>query len=477
MPSTTDTARFDATGATIAIEAMVIAEPRVIEEARHWTTGRRLGEAAHASAVGNADVTAFVHEALVFGARVLASTAHTAETRLLESMVKGVGDQTAQASRQAAEITERATAEAAKAVTQVAADAKKAIVEAEVTNRKEITAAVDHATKTLAEQMQRLFGGDKAEVLERMQPLLGTFAQTLQAQVSAGTSELLSKAAKQFDPSDPTSPMAKHAAALAVSQKEFTERIEKNHNVLAHKVDELTTALKVQQATASLAKVTPIKGGSLEAQVHVLMNGIAAGLGDEYQDTTNQVGLLPRCKKGDGVLTVGGHDVRLVVEVTDSKRAGWTAYFDEAERNRAAVASLGVVRSLEQNAGQAIRVVGSRRLVVALDPETDDPELLRTVVILLRTVAMAASVRTGSEEVQTAEEKIAEALAQLAKIDAMKTLASSIQTNAAKIDSGCTAVTTSIHRLLDEALTALAGAHSSATAHEAAEPVVAAGAA
>ena len=130
MPSTTDTARFDATGATIAIEAMVIAEPRVIEEARHWTTGRRLGEAADAAAVGNADVTAFVHEALTFGARVLASTAHTADTRLLESMVKGVGDQTAQASKQATEITERATAEAAKAVTQVASDAKKAIVEA-----------------------------------------------------------------------------------------------------------------------------------------------------------------------------------------------------------------------------------------------------------------------------------------------------------------------------------------------------------
>ena len=65
----------------------------------------------------------------------------------------------------------------------------------------------------------------------------------------------------------------------------------------------------------------------------------------------------------------------------------------------------------------------------------------------------------------------------MVKIDAMKTLASSIQTSAAKIDSGCTAVTTSIHRLLDEALTAVAGAHSSATAHEAAEPVGAAGAA
>jgi hypothetical protein len=164
--------------------------------------------------------------------------------------------------------------------------------------------------------------------------LLGTFAKTLQAQVSAGTAELLAKAAKQFDPSDPTSPMAKHAAALAVSQKEFTERIEKNHDALVTKVDELTTALRVQQATTSLAKVTPIKGTSLEAQVHVLLYGIAAGLGDEYQDTTNTVGLLPRCKKGDGVLTVNAHDVRLLIEVTDSPRTNWNEYFDEAERNR-----------------------------------------------------------------------------------------------------------------------------------------------
>ena len=477
MTNPTDKARFNTNGSAIAIEAMVIDDATVLDEARHWTSGRRDAVPAEPHTVSNADVTPFVHEALVFGARVLASTAHTADTRLLERMVKGVGDQTAQASKQAAEITERATNEAARAVTQVAVDAKKAMVEAEATNRKEITATVEHATKTLTDQVQRLFGGDKAEVLERLQPLLGTFAKSLEAQVSAGTTELLSKAARQFDPSDPTSPMAKHAAALAVSQNEFTERIEKNHNVLADKVDELTTALKVQQATTSLAKVTPIKGGSLEAQVHVLMNGIAAGLGDEYQDTTSTVGLLPRCKKGDGVLTVSGHDLRVVIEATDSKRAGWNEYFDEAERNRAAVASLGVVRSVDQNAGQAIRVLGSRRIVIALDPETDDPEVLRTVVILLRTVAMAASGRTGSEEVETAEEKIAEALAQLAKIDAIKKAAGAIQGHAAKIDSGCTAVTVSIHRLLDEALTALAGTHSAATAHEAAEPVAAAGAA
>lgn len=453
-----DKARFDAKGQAIVIDTMAIDDPAVLNEARHWTTGLRGEVPDELIGVRNADVTTFVREAITLGSRVLASTAHTAETQLLETMVKGVGEQTAQAAKQAAELTERAAKDASSTVTRVATDTKRAIIEAEATNRKEITAAVGQATKTLVSETQRLFGGEHPELLERLRPLLNSFAKTLEAQVSSGTTELLAKAAKQFDPSDPSSPMAKHAAALTVSQKEFTERIEKNHHTLAEKVDELTTALKVQQATTSLANVTPIKGGSFEGQVRVLMSGIAAGLGDEYQDTTNRVGRLPRCKKGDGVLAVNDQEVRVLVEVTDSRRMAWSEYFDEAERNRGAAASLGIVRTIDQNAGQSIRVLGSRRVVLAFNPDADDPELLRTVVMLLRTVAIAASARTGSEEVQTAEEKITEALAQLAKIDTLKKLAGAIQTNAAKIDSGCTTISTSIHRLLDEALTALAGA-------------------
>ena len=45
------------------------------------------------------------------------------------------------------------------------------------------------------------------------------------------------------------------------------------------------------------------------------------------------------------------------------------------------------------------------------DPETDDYELLRTVVMVLRTAAKAASSRTGATQTATAEEKIREELA------------------------------------------------------------------
>lgn len=295
------------------------------------------------------------------------------------------------------------------------------------------------------------------ELLERLQPVLDKFSAALEKQVQTSTHDLLARATKQLDPSDPTSPMAKHAAALAEQQERFTKQIEKGQTELSAKVDALSTALKVQDAKLSLAKVTPIKGGSFEDQIHVLMNDIAAGLGDEYEDTTTKTGLVPRSKKGDGLLTVAGRGARVVVEMTDSARANWGEYFDEAERNRAASASLGVVRTAEQNSGHTIRVLGQRRVVIAYDPDEDDAAVLRTVALLLRTVAIAAAVRTGEAEIDTAEENIGEAISQLDKIDAIKKTAGSIQKGAAKIESECTSITTSIRRLLDQALVSLAG--------------------
>ena len=91
-------------------------------------------------------------------------------------------------------------------------------------------------------------------------------------------------------------------------------------------------------------------------------------------------GLRTRSKKGDGLLSVAGGDVRVVLEMTDSSRSGWSSYLQAAEDNRAALASLGLVRSPDQLSGHSVITLGARRIVLAFDPETDDPELLRVVV-------------------------------------------------------------------------------------------------
>jgi hypothetical protein len=96
--------------------------------------------------------------------------------------------------------------------------------------------------------MRKIFGGEHPEILDRLQPLLDSFAANLDKKANAGTGELLAKAAKQFDPTDPTSPMAKHAAELRASQEQLTAQLDKNHTELANKVQELSIALKIQDA-------------------------------------------------------------------------------------------------------------------------------------------------------------------------------------------------------------------------------------
>jgi len=144
--------------------------------------------------------------------------------------------------------------------------------------------------------------------------------------------------------------------------------------------------------------------------------------------------------------------------MTDSARRGWTEYFDEAERNRGAMAALGLVRTVEQNAQQSIRVLGSRRIVMAFDPEMDDPDLLRTVVMLLRTAAAAAASRADAQELATVEEKLVDALDCLAKVDDLRTISGRIGKDAEKIGLQASSAATTIRRLLTEAQTSLSGA-------------------
>ena len=148
-------------------------------------------------------------------------------------MLKDVGDKTADSTAKAAEATRQAVKDASEVVTNAADAAKKAFSEADTRTRKEFTAAIDSAKKDLNSEMRKIFGGEHPEILDRLQPLLDSFAANLDKKANAGTSELLAKAAKQFDPTDPTSPMAKHAAELRASQEQLTAQLDKNHTELA----------------------------------------------------------------------------------------------------------------------------------------------------------------------------------------------------------------------------------------------------
>lgn len=451
-------AHLDDDATALVVEHLTVRDKDVIREAQRWTTGERGPVVDDPRVLTTADLSEFVCEAVKIGAHALSATGQAQDARVLEQMLKDVGDKATDSTAKAAEATQRTVKDAADTMVKAAADAKKAITEADAATRKQFTESVTTAKTDLQNEVRKVLGGENPELLERLQPVLDKFGVDLDAKAKASVGELLAKAARQFDPSDPTSPMAKHTAALETRQQQLTERIDENHLQVVQKVDELTTALKLQEARTTIAKVSPIKGDTYENAVNSVLFGIAAGLGDEYTDTRTIVGALTRSKKGDGLLTVDGGTARVVIEMTDSPRSGWSEYFGEAERNRQAAASLGLVRTVEQNGGQSIRVLGARRIVLAFDPATDDPELVRTILMVLRTAALATASRHGAQQLATAEEKITEAVVQLDKIDDVKKIAGSIQKNAVKIEGACTGIISGIQRLLADALAALSDA-------------------
>ena len=454
-------ATFDPAGPAVVINHLTVTDAEVVSEARRWSTGQR-GATAAVDAIGDADLTGFVTQAMAVGARAIAGAGSAQDTFELERLIAEVGTRTVESSSQAADATAKATAGAAESMGKAAEAARRSIAESEAAARKGFAETVEQSTTALRGEVARLFGGENPELLAKLDPILDAAGRKMGEQAFEQTDKLLAKVSRQFDPADPTSPFAKQAAALADQQQALTASMDKNHLALVAKVDELATAVEVQKAaqsaTARTASVTPLKGATFEDEVGAFMQQIAAGLGDEYVETGGFAGTIARCKKGDGLLSVGVGPARVVVEMHDSTDGRiWNDYLDEAERNREAQASIGVVRTPAQNKGQVIRVLGQRRVIVAFDPSTDDADLLRTVVQLVRASAIAAASRRDVEGLATAEEHIQKAEVLLAGINKIRKASGSVRKSADLIDKECTSIQTGIGRHLNEALVALGG--------------------
>lgn len=451
---------YDPITPALLISDLRISELSVLAESQRWSTGRR-GDTVEPAALAGADLSAFVSQAMTIGSHAISAAGGAQDKFDLERLVHEVGARTSESSTKAGEATSAAAASAAEVFSKASATALRSISDADAATRKSFAETVASANRSLQGELQRIFGGESPELVEKLRPVLATFSRELDARVSKQTGDLLEKAARQFDPADPTSPMAKHAVELRQQQDALSLTLGQHHESITSKVDELASAVKVsfaaREAAARTAKITPLKGTTYAEGVHAVLHELATGLGDEYSDTSSMTGALARCKKGDGVLSIDGGTANVVVEMTDSARASWNDYLDEAERNRDAAASLGLVRSPAQNGGQSIRVLGSRRIVLAFDPASDGPELLRAVVQLLRVVAIAAGSRRDAEGLATAEERIAEAQRALEKVNLIRKASGSIRKGADTIDGECNSVQTTIDRVLGQALDALSG--------------------
>ncbi len=448
--------RVDAGTGALVIEALHLDDPRVMTESRYWSTGRR-GEPVDLETLATVDLSAFAVQAMTIGASAMTAAAGVEQSYGIEALVAEVEKRSTRAAVDAADRTTAAVTQATTALEKASEQAKRAVVDAGSTARRAFTESVEAARTELAGQIAALVGGDEPQLLLRLQPVLESFSRSLQERAVSQTSTLIDKVARQFDPADPASPMAQQMRALAETQAGYATTAAENQRALTEKIEELGRNLSHRKATELALARTTAKGATYEDQIHDLMAAIAAGLGDEYVETGTVSGLRTRSKKGDGVLTVADSDARVVLEMTDSARTGWGDYLRQAEENRGAQASLGLIRSASQLSGNSVLTLGPRRIVMAFDPEVDDVQLLRCVVQLLRLSAQTATVRVDNGEIDTATELIAEALITVDRIGRIQKSAGQIRLSATSIDTEAGALRTELVRQLTHARTALAG--------------------
>ncbi|MGV1009029.1 MAG: Fis family transcriptional regulator [Dermatophilaceae bacterium] len=453
-------AHYERSIPAVVIDALTVTHPAVCTEALRWSTGAR-GPAVSAEDLQGSDLSAFATQALVVGAQAISVAGSTQDTVNLEALIHDVGKRTSESAAAATQATSQAAADAATAVRGASDELRKTLAEAAEANRRSFGDSVSTAADELKRQLAELLGGDDPQLLQRITPLLEKTAQQMARLSAEQTDTMLTKLTRQFDPADPTSPFAKQVKVLETQQTALASVLERNHLALEGKVQDLTTAVRVataaRAAASAVASVTPIKGASYADEVHRVMHELATEMGDEYADTGTIAGAISRCKKGDGVLTLTGGQTRVVLEMSDSPRSGWHGYLDVAERNRDAAASLGLVRCAEHNGGHAIRVLGPRRIVMAFDPQTDEIDLLRSVVLLLRVGALAANTRHHLDGIQTVRERVGEAVTALRGIDEMTKAATAIHKGADRVSTQADGLRTQLSRLLGQALDALEG--------------------
>lgn len=327
-----------------------------------------------------AALLAYVTAALSVGARALSVVASSLDTASLD---RSVADLTAKVDAS----TERALGQLSTAVS-AATDSEYGT----------IPKAVQASLDTLVTKVADLVAGEDAPVRATVtdsvrvvtEQALGEIQRSIGAQADAVRRVLATDA--------PGSPLHDLRTSLVSGLNE-------SHRRLTGQLTELRTALEVDKATTAVAATaaarSPQHGLDFEAAALDALEHLVHTAGDFLEPTGTTPGVLPRCLKGDGVITLtpatGRPPVatvtgRIVVEVKDRDRAqsvtAWRTLLDEARTNRQATAALAILKSTDQMPGQRrLHALDASTYLIAYDPAVDDADLLTAVFHLLRAQA------------------------------------------------------------------------------------------
>lgn len=455
-------------GVGLVAYGLLADDPQVLQEASRWSTGQR-GAPVALDELDGADLAPFTKAALGMGALVLATTADSSGVAVLSGTVTQLADRAEAATASLVADTTRASSEVVNATVEAAkkitVEATAAIDEARKRLEAELNAMVDRGTNSVATQLDALLG-----VASPVAATINDIVKETLANAHVGwhamLTQTLSEVTTSLDTDSPGSP-------LNVLERRLREQQSEQHRQLTDRLDRMqdavsaaTNAAVTAAAVAAAEAASPAKGKPFEAAVGAVVERIAVGIGAAYGDTSDSVGAIRNCKKGDGLIEVsfphpGGEPARIALEyTTTAAKRNWNSYLEEAEKNRAAQASLGVVPTSEfVPGGELVALLSDSRIVVAFDPDRDDEALLRAVVQLLAAQAVRRMCEGRSGDLGVVDTKLTQARHGLIAMQELVKTATAVRNGATKVVAGLEASLVSLGASLEQAHSALRDAY------------------
>ena len=236
-----------------------------------------------AGTVDQAQVLAYVTTALAVGSRALTVVATSLDTGALD---RSVADLTAK--------VETSTQHALRELTT-------AIGQATDSEHGTIPRTIATTLDKLADQVAGLVAGEDAPVRAAVTDSVRAVTEQALAEIQRAVGAQADAVRRVLATDAPGSPLHDLKTGLVHGLNE-------SHRRLATQLAELRTALEVDKATtttaAAAAAKSPRHGLDTETTTLAALEQIAHTAGDQLEATGTTPGVLPRCLKGDGVITL-----------------------------------------------------------------------------------------------------------------------------------------------------------------------------
>lgn len=232
-------------------------------------------------------------------------------------------------------------------------------------------------------------------------------------------------------------------SALARMKRELTQMIEAQNRTAQEFQTQVVSALDAMRARKTAEAASTTHGHDFQDEGFAILQDLATRAGDIAEDTGSSVGLIPRSKVGDAVITLGADNAaagaRIAVEFKED--ASYTLKttleeIDTARKNRDAGVGLFVHSRRTAPAGLETLARHGNDIVVVWDSEDETSDAyLKAGFMAAKALAVRARLENAERtaDFQAIDKSLAEIQRQVRYLDEIRTWSSTIKNNAEKV--------------------------------------------